>query len=434
MKESLNHLSNQKGIRTVEILSIGSELLLGNILNTNSQWLAEELSSLGLSHFRQTTIGDNLDRITNLISEISKRSSLLITTGGLGPTPDDLTTEAIAKAFNSPLCERKNIWDDIKKKVTDSSVSKQENSSLKKQCLFPKGALLIENPRGTAPGMIWNPIKEFTIMTFPGVPEELKEMWRNSARDYINKNFSEGKIIISSTLKFAGIAESSVSERIDDLLRLNNPTVAPYANIGDVKIRITAKAKNAIEAKKIIKPIKEKIKNKFPSYIFGEDEDTLASVLIKELSQRKQSLAFAESCTGGLLSSFITEIPGSSKVFKGSIIAYKNEIKSSILKVPNDLLKRHGAVSEEVAESMTIGLKKLLKCDWGIAISGIAGPGGGSDEKPIGLVYISIIGPNNKITNIRKVYNPIRNRIDIQRLSVNECLNSLRLILLSKED
>ena len=434
MKENLNHLANKKLNKKVEILSIGSELLLGNIVNTNSQWIAEELSLLGLSHFRQTTIGDNLERISKLIVEISKRCSLLIVTGGLGPTPDDLTTEAIAKAFNTKLYERENIWDEIKKKVTDSSSSKHEKSSLKKQCLFPKEALIIDNPRGTAPGMIWEPIKEFTIMTFPGVPEELKEMWRTSGRKYINNNFSEGKIFFSNTLKFSGIAESSISEKINDLLRLENPTVAPYANIGDVKIRITAKAKNNIEAKKIIKPIKEKIINIFPTYIFGEDDDTLASVLVKELSHRKQSIAFAESCTGGLLSSSITEIPGSSKVFKGSIIAYKNEIKNSILNVPNDLLNYYGAVSEEVAESMAIGLKKLLKADWGIAISGIAGPGGGSEEKPIGLVYISIIGPNNKVKNIRKMFNPIRNRIDIQRLSVNECLNSLRLILLSKKD
>ena len=433
MQENLNHLANKKPKITVEILSIGSELLLGNIVNTNSQWLAEELSSLGLNHFRQTTIGDNLDRISNLITEISKRSSLLITTGGLGPTPDDLTTEAISKAFNKKLYERANIWEEIKKKVTNSS-SKQENSSLKKQCFFPKDALIIDNPRGTAPGMIWNPIKDFTIMTFPGVPEELKDMWKKSGRDHVKKNFSEGKLFFSNTLKFAGIAESSISENIDDLLKLDNPTVAPYANIGDVKIRITAQAKNNIEAKKIIQPIKEKIINKFPLNIFGEDEETLASVLVTELSYRKQSLAFAESCTGGLLSSFITEIPGSSKIFKGSIVAYKNEIKHSILNVPNALLNLYGAVSEEVAESMVIGLKKLFKSDWGIAISGIAGPGGGSKEKPIGLVYISIIGPDNKIQNIKKMFNPIRNRIDIQRLSVNECLNSLRLILLSKKD
>ena len=433
MKANLNPLSKTNPKRTVEVLSIGTEILLGNIVNSNSQWIAEELSALGLNHFRQTTIGDNLNRISNLITEISQRSSLLITTGGLGPTPDDLTTEAIAKAFNNKLQEREYIWNDIKKKLNDNS-SINENSILKKQCLFPKDALIINNPRGTAPGMIWKPTKEFTVMTFPGVPEELKEMWRESGREYINQNFSDNKIFFSKTLKFAGIGESSIAEEINELLNMRNPTVAPYANIGEVKIRITAKAKNNLEAKKIIQPVKEKIINKFPTFVFGEDRDTLASVIVSELSYRRQSLAFAESCTGGLLSSFITTVPGSSKVFKGSIVAYKNEIKNSILNVPNNLLMTHGAVSKEVAQSMAIGLQKLLKSDWGIAISGIAGPEGGTKEKPIGLVYISIIGPNNKIQNIKKVFNPIRNRIDIQRLSVNECLNSLRLILLSKKD
>ena len=430
MKVNLNPLSNTLTTQTVEILSIGTEIILGNIVNTNSQWIAEELSSLGINHFRQTTIGDNLNRISNLVFEISQRSCLLITTGGLGPTPDDLTTEAIAKAFNDSLFERENIWNGIKQK-TNKKVSDLENSSLKKQCLFPKSAYIMNNPRGTAPGMIWKPLKEFTIMTFPGVPEELKEMWRESGRKYINKNFSEGKIFFSNSLKFAGIGESSITEKIDDILKLDNPTVAPYANIGEVKIRITAKAKSTKEAKEIIKPVKEKIIKQFPKYVIGENDDTLASVLISELSKRKESLAFAESCTGGLLSSSITSIPGSSKIFKGSIIAYKNEIKQSILNVPNDLLIRYGAVSEEVAESMAIGLKKILKSDWGIAISGIAGPEGGSDAKPIGLVHISIIGPNNKIKNLKKIFNSTRNRIDIQRLSVNECLNSLRLILLS---
>ncbi len=430
MKVHLNPLSNSNTNNSVEILSIGTEILLGNIVNTNSQWIAQELSFLGINHFRQTTIGDNLDRVSNLVLEISQRCNLLITTGGLGPTPDDLTTEAIAKAFNHSLFERANIWTGIKQKI-NRDLTNIETSCLKKQCLFPKNASIINNPRGIAPGMIWQPLKNFTIMTFPGVPEELKDMWRETGKDYINKYFSEDKIFFSNTLKFAGIGESSVTEKITELLELKNPTVAPYANIGEVKIRITAKAINISEATSLIKPVKEKIVKQFPTNIIGENEDTLASVLVSELSHRKESLAFAESCTGGLLSSFITSIPGSSKVFKGSIIAYKNEIKQSILNVPNDLIEKYGAVSEEVAKSMVIGLKKILQSDWGIAISGIAGPDGGSEYKPIGLVYISIIGPNNEIKNIKKIFNPNSNRIDIQRLSVNECLNSLRLILLS---
>ena len=431
MKLNLNRQLNDPNYKGVEILSIGTELLLGNIVNTNAQWISEELSTLGLNHFRQSTIGDNSERITKLIKEISSRSNLLITTGGLGPTPDDLTTEAIAKSFNATLSEREYLWDQIKKKLSISG-SNLNKSSLKKQCFFPKDAQIINNPRGTAPGMIWKPIEGFTILTFPGVPSEMKEMWKETAVNYIKNNFSDGYIFFSNTLKFSGIGESTISEKIDKLLKLKNPTVAPYANLGEVKLRITARAKNELEARNIINPVKEKLKKEFSKFIFGENNESLSSVLIKELRQREESLVFAESCSGGLLSSSITAIPGSSQVFKGSIISYSNELKQSLLNIPENLIKKFGAVSEEVAETMAINAKEKLNSDWSIAISGIAGPSGGNKEKPVGLVYISIAGPNDQITNIKKIFSSTRNRIEIQRLSVNVCLNSLRLILLSK--
>ena len=418
---------NSKG---VEILSIGTELLLGNIINTNAQWISEQLSQLGLNHFRQSTVGDNCDRIIKVIQEISKRSNLLITTGGLGPTPDDLTTEAIAKSFNVSLFERPLLWDEIKQKLSNSKL-KDDSSSLRKQCFFPENAQIINNPRGTAPGMIWEPVKDFTILTFPGVPSEMKTMWEETAYDFIKTKFSDNYSFFSNTLKFAGIGESSVAEKINDLLNLKNPTVAPYANLGEVKLRITARAKNHLEAKNIIKPVKEKLKKDFSKFIFGEDNDTLPSVLIKELTERNQTIVFAESCTGGLLSSSLTSISGSSQVFKGSIVSYSNELKNSLLNISEEKLTKYGAVSKEVCESMAINVKEKLGADWAIAISGIAGPNGGSKDKPVGLVYISISGPNNLITNIKKLFNSNRNRIEIQTLSVNVCLNSLRLILLS---
>jgi len=418
---------NSKG---VEILSIGTELLLGNIVNTNAQWISVQLSQLGLNHFRQTTVGDNCDRIIKVIQEISTRSNLLITTGGLGPTPDDLTTEAIAKSFNVSLFERSDLWDEIKQKLSNSKL--QENSSsLRKQCFFPKNAQIINNPRGTAPGMIWEPIKGFTILTFPGVPSEMKSMWEETAFEFIKNKLSDGYSFFSNTLKFAGIGESSVAEKINDLLNLQNPTVAPYANLGEVKLRITARAKNELEAKNIIKPVKEKLKKKFSQFIFGEDLDTLPSVLIKELAKRNETIVFAESCTGGLLSSSITSISGSSQVFQGSIVSYSNKLKNSLLNISEEKLEKYGAVSKEVCQAMAINVKEKLEADWAIAVSGIAGPDGGGQEKPVGLVYISISGPNNYITNIKKIFNSNRNRIEIQTLSVNVCLNSLRLILLS---
>ena len=416
--------------KKVEILSIGTELLLGNIVNTNTQWISEQLSQLGLNHFRQTTVGDNCDRVIKVVQEISKRSDLLITTGGLGPTPDDLTTEAIAKSFDVSLFERPLLWDEIKKKLSNSKLQ-DNSSSLRKQCFFPKNAKIINNPRGTAPGMIWEPIKGFTILTFPGVPSEMKTMWEETAYKFIKDKFSDNYSFFSNTLKFAGIGESSIAEKIKDLLNLKNPTVASYANLGEVKLRITARAKNDQEAKNIIKPVKEKLNKEFSKFIFGENHDTLPSVLIKELAKRNETIVFAESCTGGLLSSSITSISGSSQVFQGSIVSYSNELKNSLLNISEEKLSKYGAVSQEVCETMAINVKGKLGADWAIAISGIAGPNGGSQDKPVGLVYVSIAGPNNHITNIKKIFNSTRDRIEIQTLSVNLCLNSLRLILLS---
>ena len=429
MKNNLNHQFNQKRDHNVEILSIGTELLLGNIINTNSQWIAEELSLLGINHYQQTTIGDNLNRICEVIKESSARCNLLITTGGLGPTPDDLTTQAVATAFDADLLEREYLWDEIVMKLSNKT-SNINISSLKKQCMFPKDAEIINNPRGTAPGMIWQPKKGFTIMTFPGVPSELKEMWNETAQKYIKKNFSDSSIFFSNTIKFTGIGESSLSDRIVHLLKSENPTVAPYANLGEVKLRITAKAKNKLEAQKIIRPVKDKLKQEFPTQIFGENGDTLASVIVGELIRRKQSIVFAESCTGGLLSSTITSIPGSSAVFNGSVVAYSNAIKNSLLNVSMDLLDKYGAVSDQVVEAMAIGAKRNLNANWAIATSGIAGPSGATKEKPVGLIHFAIAGPD-KTYKFKKKYNSTRNRNEIQRLSVNDCLNNIRLILLS---
>ena len=234
--------------------------------------------------------------------------------------------------------------------------------------------------------MIWNPTKEFTIITFPGVPSELKEMWKESIHEFIKTKFSDGSIFFSKTLKFSGIGESSIAEEIEDLLNLKNPTVAPYANLGEVKLRITAKSTSKDDAINQIQPIKKELERKFTKYIFGEDNDTLSSVIINLLKERNESIVFAESCTGGLLSSSITSEAGASEIFKGGIVAYSNEIKQDLLGVPKSFLDTHGAVSEEVAEKMAIGIKNKLNADWAIAISGIAGPQGGTEM--LSLIHI----------------------------------------------
>ncbi|WP_320663318.1 competence/damage-inducible protein A [Prochlorococcus sp. MIT 1223] len=413
----------------IEILCIGSELLLGNILNSNAKWLAEELAVLGLPHFRQTVIGDNFIRLKNLVIETSQRSRILITTGGLGPTPDDLTTETIAAAFNTQLVKNDEIWLDIKKKFIVKDFLPTPNNE--KQAFIPIGAQVIPNPSGTAPGIIWSPTKNFTIITLPGVPLEMKKMWIQTVVPWLQENIEINSTFISKTLHFAGITESKLAEDLKDLLNNENPTVAPYASIGEVKLRITAKAKNFSEAQKLITPIENKIRQVTGFKYFGSDEESLASVVIELLRQRGEKLTLAESCTGGGISAALTSIPGSSDVFLGGVIAYNNSIKIKLLNVSESLIKKYGAVSVEVVEAMAKGVLKKFDADWSIAVSGLAGPGGETVSKPIGLVHMCISGPFGEEL-CTESFNPKRGRTCIQKLSVLKSLDQLRLFLLNK--
>ncbi len=412
--------------QSVEIINVGTELLLGNILNSNAKWLAENLAELGIEHYRQTVIGDNFDRLKQIILEASQRSRIVITTGGLGPTPDDITTEAIASAFGVNLTENKYIVEDIKNKMGSSFNLPKSNL---KQAFFPPDAEIIYNPSGTAPGMIWSPTKFCTILTFPGVPSEMKKMWELTARNWLIINHPSKRIFTSTNLKFTGISESALVEKIPNLINKKNPTVAPYASLGEVKIRITAKSKDTKEGNILISPIANELINKFEHNFFGRDKETLSSVVIDLLRQKKQTIAVAESCTGGLLAASLTAIPGSSDVFLGGVVAYNNLIKENILGVPKDLLTKHGAVSEPVVQSMAFGIQKAFKTDWAIGISGIAGPSGGTLSKPIGNVEFYISGPKVN-QSIQEKFGSFRDRAEIQKLSVVRALDQVRLFLL----
>ena len=423
MKVSKETINNKNKFRA-EILCIGSEILLGNIVNTNSQWIAEQLAILGIQHFRQTVIGDNPKRLKEAIFEASNRSEILITTGGLGPTPDDITTKAIAETFDTPLEQNNDILISLKKKSRNKDKSLSE--SQKKQSLIPKGAKIINNHSGTAPGIIWSPRTNFTILTFPGVPSELKEMWFKEAANWLIDNNFSNKVISSRILHFTGISESLLADKIPHLLKSNNPSVATYASTGEVKIRITAKGDNLEETNKSIKPIEKELNQITGLKCFGVDNETLEEVVIKLLLNKKETIAVAESCTGGGLSSKLTKIPGSSKVFYGGVIAYNNSIKQRILEVPEKIINTHGAVSKPVVESMAIGVQKKFKVDWSISVSGIAGPHGGSKLKPVGLVNFCIKGPKTLFT-WEEEFGSNKTREDIQKLSVLNALDRLRL-------
>ena len=413
---------------SAEVICIGTELLLGDILNTNCQYLAQELANLGIPHYYQTVVGDNVERIHQVIDIAVKRSSILIFTGGLGPTPDDLTTETIASFFNAPLKEEPAIIQDINSKF--ASVGRVMSPSNRKQALVPQGAITLPNPTGTAPGIIWQPLDDITIMTFPGVPSEMHRMWRDTAVPFLKSQGLGKNTIYSEMMRFRGIGESALAEKVAHLFDSQNPTVAPYAGKGEVRLRVSARASSPTAASEMIKPIATEIKQIAGLDYFGSDEDTLAAVVGKLLIDAQQTVSVAESCTGGGLGAMLTEIPGSSQYFLGGMIAYANQIKETLLNVNSQDLAEYGAVSNTVAEQMALGVKQRLQTDWGIGITGIAGPGGDTTDKPVGLVYIGIATPNSQTFSQKYLFGKQRGRELVRYLSSCSALDLLRRSLI----
>ncbi len=411
---------------TAEVLCVGSELLLGNITNGNARWIAEQLAALGVPHQRQMVVGDNRERLMAEVRQAAGRCRVLITTGGLGPTPDDLTTEAIAAAFETPLVEHPEIWAEIQARL--SARGRICSPSNRRQAFLPEGAAVLPNPTGTAPGMIWSPVPGFTVLTFPGVPSEMKAMWQQTAAPWLRQSGLAAGVFASRMLRFWGVSESALAEEMADLLEQANPTVAPYAGAGEVKLRITARAEHQADAEALLLPVEREIRRRTGQSCFGVDEQSLAEVVLQQLRLRGQTVAVAESCTGGGLGAALAAVPGASDVFLGGVIAYANGVKQGLLGVPAELLQAHGAVSDPVAQSMAEGARRVTGADWGLAITGVAGPGGGSDEKPVGLVHLAIAGPDGcSSEGVR--FGTSRGRTWIQTLSAGEALNRLRLQL-----
>ncbi|TVS04949.1 MAG: competence/damage-inducible protein A [Cyanobium sp. PLM2.Bin73] len=411
-----------------EILCIGTELLLGTITNTNARWLAEQLASLGIPHLRQQVVGDNRERLIAAVREAAGRCRVLITTGGLGPTPDDLTTEAIAAAFGSSLEERPEAWAAIEARL--AARGRSVSASLRRQALLPAGAELLPNPTGTAPGMIWTPKPGFTVLTFPGVPSEMRAMWQATAEPWLRAAGLAGGVFASRLLRFWGLPESDLAERVADLLEGLNPTVAPYAGAGEVKLRLTARADSPTAAQALLEPLEADIRSRLGDLCFGTGDDSLASVVLELLRQRDETVAVAESCTGGGIGAALAAVPGASDGFQGGVIAYANAVKQGVLGVSETSLAVHGAVSDPVALAMAAGVRRLTGASWGVAVTGIAGPDGGTAAKPVGLVHIALAGPDgSRSEGVR--FSASRGRAWIQTLTVGEALNRLRLRLLA---
>ena len=425
--QTTNTNTGQGNRCSAEVLCIGNELLLGHIVNGNGRWLAEELAALGIPHSRQAVVGDDPAELQAALQEASSRCSVLITTGGLGPTPDDLTTEAVAACFAQPLELRDDVLASIAKRYEASG--RLMTASNRKQALLPRGATVIPNPTGTAPGMRWEPVPGFTVLTFPGVPAELHAMWRQTAAPWLRQQPISQGVTVSRMLRFWGVSESRLAEAAAPELSLSHPTVAPYAGTGEVKLRITACASTTAAAERLIAPVQQQLILRGGESYYGCDHDSLAEVVLRLLISRRQTVAVAESCTGGGVGAALTAVPGSSEAVLGGIIAYNNRIKQQQLEVPSAMLDEHGAVSTAVAQAMGEGARHRFGADWGLAVTGIAGPGGGSATKPVGLVNFAVAGRQGAVTATRR-FGASRGREWIRALSIGTALDLLRRHLL----
>lgn len=372
-----------------EIITIGTELLLGQILDTNSLYLSKKLSEIGVNLYYKTTVGDNISRIKEALSVASSRSDLIIITGGLGPTVDDVTRDAIAEFTGKKLVFDNNILLKIEHFFTTRNIKMPENNKL--QAYIPEGALILENKIGTAPGFIL-PFNSKIIVCVPGVPNEMKSMIETGVIPYLIENFGAGKFVIySKRIKLTGLPESYIDEKIRDIfVESRNPTVAILAHQTEIEIRLTSKAENKEKAIDLINDVKKIIYERLGENIYGEDEETIEEKVSCVLKEKKLTISTAESCTSGLLAYRLTNIPGSSLYFLGGVNVYSNDSKINVLGVKEEIIKKYGAVSEECAIDMALNCRKKFNTDIAMAITGIAGPDGGTANKPVGLVYIAI--------------------------------------------
>lgn len=376
-----------------EIISIGSELLSGRTIDTNSAYLGRILQESGIELIRKSAVADHLEEMVQAIKESLSRADIVITVGGLGPTSDDLTREAISKALGVPLVFREDLAEKIREHFRRREVEMPEINL--KQAYLPEGAVAIDNEVGTAPGFLLEREGK-CIIALPGPPSELIPMVEGVVKPYL-RGRNPGEVTIQRTLKVVGKGESWVETALRDLMApQGNPSLAPFAKPAEVHLVITARGEEET-ARRMVEEMERGVRERLGDDIFGVDEEELEEVVGRMLRERGLTLAVAESCTGGLLGYRITKISGSSDYFLGGVISYANEVKRDVLGVKEEDLRRYGAVSEQVARQMAEGARRVIKADLGVGITGIAGPTGGTPEKPVGLVYIALATPQGTI-------------------------------------
>ncbi len=399
---------------TVEILSVGTELLLGNIANTDAQMLSQGLSELGLNVFWHTVVGDNPQRARDAVALAKKRADIIITTGGLGPTCDDLTKNVLAEAFGKKLVFDEGSAQRIRSYFQRTGRPMTGNNL--QQAMLPEGCTILENDWGPAPGCAFEAEGVHVVM-LPGPPSECRPMFHYRAKPYLLA-LSEG-VIASHTIKLFGIGESTMEAQLRDQMNaMANPTLAPYAKEGECELRVTAKASAEEEAQALLRPTVEQVKKLFGDKVYGVDVPSLEYVVLEGLKAQGLTLGTAESCTGGLIAKRLTDIPGSSAAFKGGIVSYANEIKEGVLGVPAPVLEQYGAVSGEVAAAMAEGARKVLGCDIALSSTGVAGPDKDDRENQVGTMFVAIATP--KGTHVRPLHlgnRPMRERLRTQTAS-----------------
>ena len=371
----------------VEIVTTGTELLLGEILNTNAQYLSRKLNSMGFDVLYHTTVGDNPQRMQSVLEQARERADIIITSGGLGPTRGDITKETVMAITHTDSYLDLDTWGRIDAYFRKKGIPCPANNE--KQAYVPIGAEVLQNEVGTAPGL-WLDYNGKIFILLPGPPSELMDMCEKQLFPRLLQRFADHGIILSRTLHLRGVGESRVAEILDDvIMHQSNPTIALYARYGEILIRMTAKAADDQAAAKLLDACEAHVREYVDEYVYGVDDASLAACLGQELLAQGKTIAFAESCSGGLASSLVTDVPGSSEYLLGSVVSYTNKIKNKLLNVQQETLDRYGAVSRETACEMAIGVRRVMGSDLGVSITGNAGPSA-SEGKPVGLVYIAV--------------------------------------------
>jgi len=413
-----------------EIVSVGTELLLGQIVDTNAPYIARTLAQYGINTYHRTTVGDNVDRLAETLKQAFGRADLVITIGGIGPTMDDLTKETVADVLGIAL-----TYDENHRKWLESLAKSRNWSEIPqaflKQAQIPELGSGIANPNGTALGAFFK-LDGKSAICLPGPPNELIPMVEAGVVPILTEQtIGYAETIHSRILRVVGMGEPLVEERIKDLMDADTPSVAPYAKQGEVHLRITVRAADTDTGKTLIAPTETEIRKRLGHFVYGADNETLESVVVNQLREYGLSVTAAESCSGGLIAKRITDVPDSSQIFNLGLVTYSNDAKRDLLHVPQEELDRYGAVSPQVAKSMARGARTLAQADIAVSVTGIAGPSGGSAEKPIGTVHIGIAW-KDKVISTHNLF--MGSRTDIAYRSSQAALNLIRLLLMTPED